>query len=68
MIVRHYMYLPSDADWHTVVDDFGNETRDMFGYHGCGNVTAWANAFQFANGQSFEQAGMRSIGAMVEEH
>jgi hypothetical protein len=68
MIVRHYMHLPSDADWHTIVDDFGNESRICDRIQGIQRNRAWAAAYRFANGQSFEQAGMRSIGAMVEEH
>jgi hypothetical protein len=69
MITRHYGSLPSSANWHVVVDDFGNELHQYglpFGTHRM--MAAWAAAYRFANGQSFEQAGMRSIGALVEEH
>jgi hypothetical protein len=65
MILRHYMYLRTDPDWHAVVDDFGNEMRP---FEGTARPQVWANAYRFANGQTFEQAGYRSIGAVVAEH
>lgn len=63
MITMHYLTLPASIDWHTVVDDFGNQYRpfDL-------NPHSWANAYRFANGQTFEQAGMRSFGSLVAEH
>ena len=67
MISTHYKYLPPNVDWHTVVDDFGNEQRP-FEYKPAKCLDAWQSAYRFANGQSFEQAGMQSIGCLVEEH
>ena len=65
MMTHHYSYLPCSLDWFDCVDDFGNIVRlDESGK----NRSQWWNAYRFANGQSFEQAGMRSIGQLVEEH
>jgi len=67
MIVKHFQYFRPDVDWHTVVDDFGNVVRPFDRFTLASNA-AWSNAYRFANGQTFEQAGMRSIGCVVEEH
>lgn len=66
MITLHYPLLRQcHVDIHRIVDDFGNETSwNTDGSH----YRAWAAAYRFANGQTFEQAGMRSIGVLVAEH
>lgn len=67
MVLRFWDSLPHDVDWHTVIDDFGNVLKPFDSLSRKAGATWW-NAYRFANGQSFEQAGMRSIGAIVEEH
>lgn len=70
MITRHHRFFPPSANWHVVIDDFGNELQPFeqtVGFH-IALTYAWASAYRFANGQTFEQAGMRSIGTIVEEH
>lgn len=62
MVTTHYQYLPASINWHAVVDDFGTLRSEQPTSH------AWASAYLFANGQSFEQAGMLSISALVDEH
>lgn len=66
MITTHYFSFPASVDWHVVVDDFGNLCRP--GEDNGIRPTTWAAAYRFANGQTFEQAGMHSIGALVAEH
>lgn len=66
MITSHYLNLSASPDWHTVVDDFGDALKP-FENNGT-RALAWASAYRFANGQTFEQAGYRSIGAVVAEH
>ena len=65
MILSHYSYFPSSPDWFTIIDDFGNATRIDAEFR---KIMAWQAAYRFANGQTFEQAGMRTIGCVVEEH
>jgi len=67
MILTHFKYVPVDVDWHSVVDDFGNLVKPFADLSRRSNA-AWWNAYRFANGQSFEQAGMRTIGCLIEEH
>ena len=63
MILTHYRTMPCSVSWFDIVDDFGNVTT----LQGLGS-NVWANAYRFANGQSFEQASMRSIDVTLEEH
>lgn len=62
MILRHWNHVPSDHNVHVIVDDFGNLLVDVL------TPRTWWNAYRFANGQSFEQANMRSVGCVVSEH
>jgi len=66
MKANHYNYLPCDINWHAGTDDFGNEFNLSGGEKLMTGV--WSNAYRFANGQTFEQANMRSIDCLVEEH
>lgn len=63
MIATHYIHLPCSINWFDSVDDFGNVVTIAIG-----QTRAWANAYRFANGQTFEQSGMHSIDCLVEEH
>ena len=63
MVTNHYRTMHCSVSWFDIVDDFGNVTS----LQGLGS-NVWANAYRFANGQTFEQAGMRSIGCLVAEH
>ena len=67
MVTAHYAYFAPTVSWHTVIDDYGNELR-LEDLPQPRRVYAWRNAYRFANGQSFEQAQMRSIGCLVTEH
>ena len=67
MITNHFHHFPCDVDWHSIVDDFGDVVRPFESLTSKTNA-AWSNAYRFANGQTFEQAGMRSIGCLVAEH
>lgn len=67
MVTTHYHYSPASVSIHTVIDDYGNE-HNLSSAENIGRFKAWAMAFRFANGQTFEEAGMHSINAVVAEH
>lgn len=71
MILMHWAHFPTYADCHKIIDDFGVLHENAFsqapGYNRA-KAMAWASAYRFKNGQTFEQSGMRSEGAIVEEH
>jgi len=68
MILTHYKHVPLVVNWHDCVDDFGNIFCLSDINNGRKSHAAWVAAYRFANGQSFEQANMRSIGVTLEEH
>jgi hypothetical protein len=62
MVTTHYMHVPLNVDWLSVIDDFGNlHTQPV-------SVRSWWNAYRFANVVSFEEANMRSYNVAVSEH
>jgi len=63
MILLHWNFFPTQPDWFDIVDDYGNIIRlDSL------KTRTWWNAYRFANGQSFEESGMRSIDCVVDNH
>jgi hypothetical protein len=61
MIVGHSKYFAPNISVHAVTDDFGDVWPVI-------EHRAWFSAWRFVNGQTFEQANMRSIDCVVAEH